>query len=32
MEPPLIANGADIPKIGGGVEIAKIERIIQAPR
>jgi hypothetical protein len=32
MKPPLIANGAEIPRIGGGVEIAKIEQKVQAPR
>jgi hypothetical protein len=32
MEAPLIANGAEISRIGGGVEIAKIERKVQAPR
>jgi hypothetical protein len=32
MESPLIANGAEIFRIGGGVKIAKIERKVQAPR
>jgi hypothetical protein len=32
METPLIANSADISRIGGGVKIAKIERKAQAPR
>jgi hypothetical protein len=32
MESPLIANGAEISRIGGRVKIAKIERKVQAPR
>jgi hypothetical protein len=28
----LIANGAEISRIGGGVKIAKIVRLVQAPR
>jgi hypothetical protein len=32
MESPLIANGAEVPRIDGGVKIAKIERKAQAPR
>jgi hypothetical protein len=31
IEIPLIANGADISRIAGGVTIAKIERKVQAP-
>jgi hypothetical protein len=32
MESPLIANGAEISRIGGFVKISKIERKVQAPR
>ena len=32
MELPLIANGAEISMIRGGVKIAEIERRVQAPR
>jgi hypothetical protein len=32
MESPLIANGAEIYRIGGGVKLAKIERKEHAPR
>jgi len=32
MESPLIANGAELSRIGGFVTIAKIERKVQAPR
>jgi hypothetical protein len=32
MESPLIANGAEISRIGGFVKIEKIERKVQAPR
>jgi hypothetical protein len=32
MKSPLIANGAEISRIGGFVKIAKIERKFQAPR
>jgi hypothetical protein len=31
MESPLIANGAEISRVGGFVKIAKIERKVQAP-
>jgi hypothetical protein len=32
MESPLIANGAEISRIGGFVKIEKNERKVQAPR
>jgi hypothetical protein len=32
MELPLIANGAEISRIGGGDKIVKIERKVLAPR
>ena len=32
MKSPLIANGTEISRIGGFVEIVKIERKVQAPR
>jgi hypothetical protein len=31
MKTPLIANGAEISRIGGFVKVAKIERKVQAP-
>jgi len=32
METPLIANDAEISRIGGGVKIANNEQKVQAPR
>jgi hypothetical protein len=32
MESPLIANGVEISRIGGVVEIEKVKRKAQAPR